>query len=110
AWPAVKDGGGPGRLALLRRRVRPGLRPPKGRTRGRRGRTPVVTVTGGASKRVSLAALIAVRPGRRPRLVYRTRARRPGSKRKGFTETDYARFPAPRASSSAGRSWSCGTT
>ena len=40
-----------------------GLRPPKGRTWGRRGHTPVVTVTGGHDKRVSLAALIAVRPG-----------------------------------------------
>ena len=69
-----------------------GLRPPKGRTWGRRGRTPVVTVTGGSSKRVSLAALIAVRPGHRPRLIYRTRTRRPGDQRKGFTEKDYARF------------------
>jgi putative transposase len=49
-------------------------------------------VTGGSNKRVSLAALVAVRPGRRPRLVYRTRARRPGDQRKGFTEADYARF------------------
>ena len=40
-----------------------GLRPPKGRTWGRRGRTPVVTVTGGHDTRVSLAALIA-RPAR----------------------------------------------
>ena len=40
-----------------------GLRPPKGRTWGRRGHTPVVTVTGGSNKRVSLAALIAIKPG-----------------------------------------------
>jgi putative transposase len=52
----------------------------------------VVTVTGGSNKRVSLAALIAVKPGHRPRLIYRTRTRRPGDQRKGFTETDYARF------------------
>jgi len=52
----------------------------------------VVKVTGGGSKRVSLAALIAVRPGRRPRLIYRTRTRRPGDQRKGFTEKDYARL------------------
>ena len=69
-----------------------GLRPPKGRTWGRRGRTPVVTVTGGSNTRVSLAALIAIRPGQWPRLLYRTRTRRPGDRRKGFTETDYARF------------------
>ncbi len=48
-----------------------GLRPPKGRTWGRRGRTPVVTVTGAHNTRVSLAALIAVKPGCRPRLIYR---------------------------------------
>jgi hypothetical protein len=69
-----------------------GLRPPKGRTWGRRGQTPVVTVTGGHNSRVSLAALIAVRPGCRPRLIYRVhRSRRHGSdRRKGFTEADYA--------------------
>jgi hypothetical protein len=69
-----------------------GLRPPKGRTWGRRGRTPVVTVTGGHDTRVSLAALIAVRPGCCPRLIWRTHRARRGDKRKGFTETDYARF------------------
>ena len=45
--------------------------------------------------RLSLAALVAVKPGQRPRLVYRThRGRRRGSghggRRKGFTEADYA--------------------
>ena len=69
-----------------------GLRPPKGRTWGRRGRTPVVTVTGGHDTRVSLAALIAARPGCRPRLIYRTHRGRRGDRRKGFTEADYARF------------------
>jgi hypothetical protein len=52
----------------------------------------VVTVTGGSNTRVSLAALIAVRPGCRPRLIYRTHRARRGDERKGFTETDYARF------------------
>jgi hypothetical protein len=71
-----------------------GLRPPKGRTWGRRGHTPVVTVTGGSNKRVSLAALIALKPGYRPRLIYRVHRarRRRGDQRKGFTETDYARL------------------
>ena len=69
-----------------------GLRPPSGRTWGRRGRTPVVTVTGGHDTRVSLAALIAVRPGCRPRLIFRTHQARRGDTRKGFTEQDYARF------------------
>jgi transposase len=53
----------------------------------------VVTVTGGSNKRVSLAALIAVREGQRPRLVFRVHpGPRRGEKRKGFTETDYARL------------------
>ena len=69
-----------------------GLRPPKGRTWGRRGCTPVVTVTGGHDTRVSLAALIAVRPGQRPRLIYRTHRARREDKRKGFTEHEYARL------------------
>jgi DDE superfamily endonuclease len=71
-----------------------GLRPPKGRTWGRRGTTPVVKVTGGSNKRVSLAALIAIKPGHRPRLIYRVlkNRRRRGDQRKWFTETDYARF------------------
>src|SRR5258708_7311042 len=69
-----------------------GLRPPKGRTWGRRGHTPVVKVTGGHDTRVSLAALIATRPGCQPRLIYRTHRARRGDKRKGVTETDYARL------------------
>ena len=71
-----------------------GLRPPKGRTWGRRGHTPVVKVTGSSNRRVSLAALIAVKPGCRPRLIYRTHDGRRcrNDKRKGFTETGYARL------------------
>src|SRR5215468_12086529 len=61
-----------------------GLRPPKGRTWGRRGQTPVVKVTGGHDTRVSLAALIAVRPGCGPRLIFRTHRARRRDKRKGF--------------------------
>ena len=71
-----------------------GLRPPKGRTWGRRGHTPVVKVTGSSNRRVSLAALIAVKPGCRPRLIYRVHhaRRRRGDQRKGFTETGYAQL------------------
>jgi hypothetical protein len=71
-----------------------GLRPPKGRTWGRRGHTPVVKVTGSSNRRVSLAALIAIKPGCRPRLIYRVHKnrRRGNDKRKGFTETDYAQL------------------
>ena len=46
-----------------------GLRPPKGRTWGRRGHTPVVRVTGAHNTRISLAALICAKPGQRPRLM-----------------------------------------
>ena len=52
----------------------------------------MVTVTGGSNKRVSLAALIAVKPGQRPQLIYRVHTRRRGEKRKGFTEKEYARL------------------
>src|SRR5260370_630163 len=69
-----------------------GLRPPKGRTWGRRGQTPVVKVTGGHDTRVSLAALIAVRPGCGPRLIFRTHRARRRDKRKGAPETGYARL------------------
>jgi len=49
-------------------------------------------VTGGHDTRVSLAALIAVRPGCGPRLIFRTHRAQRADKRKGFTETDYARL------------------
>ena len=51
-------------------------------------------MTGGSNKRVSLAALIAIKPGCRPRLIYRVhKTRRRGKDpRKGFTEADYARL------------------
>jgi putative transposase len=68
-----------------------GLRPPKGRTWGRRGQTPVVKVTGAHNTRISLAALICAKPGCRPRLIYRTHLGG-RSARKGFTEADYARL------------------
>jgi DDE superfamily endonuclease len=54
----------------------------------------VVKVTGGSNRRISLAALIAVKPGCQPRLIYRvhhTRRHRK-DKRQGFTETGYARL------------------
>ncbi len=53
----------------------------------------MVTVTGGSSKRVSLAALIAIKPGQHPRLIYRVhKSRRGKDQRKGFTEADYVRL------------------
>ena len=51
----------------------------------------MVRVTAAISPRVSVAALLASKPGRRPRLLYRTpRSPRGRGRRKGFTEADYA--------------------
>lgn len=67
-----------------------GLKPPKGRTSGRRGCTQVVKVTAAGTKRVSMAALICSKAGRMPRLIYRIHLGRGPAKgrRKGFTEID----------------------
>ena len=50
----------------------------------------MVRVTAAISPRLSVAALLATKPGHRPRLIYRTHRGRRGSGRKGFTEADYA--------------------
>ena len=47
-------------------------------------------MTAAISPRVSVAALLATKPGHRPRLVYRTPRGHRGGRRKGFTEADYA--------------------
>lgn len=54
----------------------------------------MVRVTAAGTKRVSTAALICTRPGHQPRLIYRIHLDRgpAKSRRKGFTETDYARL------------------
>jgi hypothetical protein len=67
------------------------LRPPKARTWGRRGHTPVVRVSGKGSGRVSMAGLICVKPGHRGHLFYRLRIHR-GRKgeRRSLSEDDYA--------------------
>ncbi|EFG03801.1 Putative IS630 family transposase (plasmid) [Streptomyces clavuligerus] len=51
-------------------------------------------VTAAGTKRVSVAALICTRPGQRSRLLYRVHLGRGPAKnrRKGFTETGYARL------------------
>ena len=67
------------------------LRPPKARTWARRGHTPVVTVCGKGSGRVSVAGLVCLRPGARGHLFYRVRIHR-GRKgeRRSMSEADYA--------------------
>ncbi|MFG3207393.1 transposase [Streptomyces sp. NPDC048192] len=66
------------------------LTPPRGRTWGRRGQTPIVKVAGRSSGRASIAGLIAVRPGARTRLLYRLRihcGRK--NERRSLSERDY---------------------
>ena len=67
------------------------LRPPKARTWAPRGRTPVVTVSGKGSGRVSVAGLVCLRPGAQGHLFYRVRIHR-GRKgeRRSMSEADYA--------------------
>lgn len=67
------------------------LRPPKAKTWARRGRTPVVGVSGKGSGRVSIAGLVCLKHGQRGRFVWRTITHR-GRKgeRSSFSETDYA--------------------
>jgi len=66
------------------------MRPPRSRTWGRRGITPVIRVRGGGTGRVSVAGLACYRPGDRTRLIYRLHCYR-GRKRetKAFTWTEY---------------------
>jgi transposase len=54
----------------------------------------VVKVTGSSNQRVSLAALLCIKPGCQPRLIYRVHRDRGSRKdrRKGFTEAGYARL------------------
>ncbi|WP_431921183.1 transposase [Micromonospora wenchangensis] len=66
------------------------LRPPKARTWGARGHTPVVPVSGKGSGRVSIAGLTCYRPGQRSRFIYRTIVhRRRKNERRSFSERDY---------------------
>ena len=67
------------------------LRPPKARTWARRGRTPVVTVSGKGSGRVSVAGLVCLRPGSRGHLFYRIRIHRGRTgERRSMSEAGYA--------------------
>jgi hypothetical protein len=64
------------------------MRPPRSRTWGRRGITPVIRVRGGGAGRVSVAGLAC--PGDRSRLIYRLHSYR-GRKgeTKAFTWSGY---------------------
>ncbi|MFD9797156.1 transposase [Streptomyces sp. NPDC059070] len=66
-------------------------RPPRGRTWRRRGVTPVVTVSGRRrSGRLSVAGLVAMRPGSRTRLCHRLISHPAGKgKRRSMSEKDF---------------------
>lgn len=67
------------------------LKPGKGRTWSRRGRTPLVTVVGKGSGRVLMAGMICVRPGHETRLIYRTQTCRGRTgEKKGFRAREFA--------------------
>ncbi|MFE7115577.1 transposase [Streptomyces sp. NPDC057654] len=66
------------------------MTPPRARTWGRRGHTPVVRVRGRSRRRISIAALCCYRHGETPRLIYRPRFHMPfKGARKSFAWTDY---------------------
>jgi transposase len=68
------------------------LCPPRARTWGRRGRTPVVTVCGNRAGRISVAGLVCLKPEAPGRLFYRIRIhrRRRKGERQSMSEADYA--------------------
>ena len=66
------------------------MRPPRSKTWGRRGITPVIRVRGGGTGRVSIAGLACYRPGHRCRLIYRLhRYRGRKGETKAFTRIEY---------------------
>ncbi|CAM5264570.1 hypothetical protein GCM10010345_88600 [Streptomyces canarius] len=66
------------------------MTPPRGRTWGRRGHTPVVRVRGRSRRRTSVAALCCYKPGEKSRLIHRPRTHLllKGA-RKSFSWKDY---------------------
>ncbi|WP_444972109.1 IS630 family transposase [Streptomyces canus] len=90
-WAEVKEPGRPGGgYICFEDEAGFTRKPPRGRTWGRRGRTPVVTVSGRRSGRLSVAGLIAMRPGSRTRLCHRLRTHRAGKgKRRSMGERDF---------------------
>ncbi|WP_455433129.1 IS630 family transposase [Streptomyces ossamyceticus] len=90
-WVEVKESGRPGGgYICFEDEAGFTRRPPRGRTWGRRGHTPQVTVSGRRSGRLSVAGMIAMRPGSRTRLCHRLRTHRVGKgKRRSMGERDF---------------------
>ncbi|GAA2340208.1 hypothetical protein GCM10010431_74570 [Streptomyces kunmingensis] len=80
-----------GAFLVFEDEARFGMTPPKARTWGRRGHTPVVRVRGRSWRRYSIAALCCYRPGEPSRLIFRPRRHRKhrGTGRNSFAWTDY---------------------
>lgn len=77
------------------------LKPGKGRTWSRRGRTPVVKVTGKGSGRGLMAGMICVRPGHETMMIYRTQTYRGRTgEKKGFRAREFAELITAAAVSS----------
>ncbi|GAA1545301.1 hypothetical protein GCM10009730_62980 [Streptomyces albidochromogenes] len=66
------------------------MTPPRARTWGRRGHTPVIRVRGRSRRRTSVAALCCYKPGEKSRLIHRPRTHLllKGA-RKSFSWKDY---------------------
>ncbi|MGW4349368.1 IS630 family transposase [Streptomyces sp. NPDC004690] len=89
-WTGKRAAQLPGAWIVFEDEAGQDLKPGKGRTWSRRGRTPLVKVTGKGSGRVLMAGMVCVRPGRETRLIYRTQTYRgrPGEK-KGFRAREF---------------------
>jgi transposase len=90
-WPRVKEPRRPSAgWIVFEDETGQSLRPPRSRTWGRRGITPVIRVRGGGSASVSVAGLACYRPGHRTRLIWRLHQYR-GRKgeTRAFTWTEY---------------------
>ncbi|GFN09727.1 hypothetical protein GCM10010298_70570 [Streptomyces microflavus] len=81
--------------------ARQSMTPPRARTWGRRGSTPVVRVRGRGSGRVSMAGMTCYKPGERSRLFYAIReyrGRKNEPKGFGWKDYHYLAIRSPRAS------------
>ena len=93
-WPEIKrDAAARGAWICFEDEAGQGRKPPKVRTWARRGQTPVVSVSGSGSGRVSMAGLVVAKPGERTRLFYRMVVyRRRKGEPKGLSERNYAQL------------------
>ncbi|WP_420082048.1 IS630 family transposase (plasmid) [Streptomyces sp. JL4002] len=90
-WPRVKASrrsAGPG--SFFEDEAGFSMTPPRARTWGRRGQTPVIRVRGRSRRRTSVAALCCYKPGEKSRLIHRPRTHLllKGA-RKSFSWKDY---------------------